>query len=146
MPEAQHNAVLNALLVRLYRSLLQYTIECWPWVETNREDERRVVEELAQKQMVQVSRIAELLGARGWAIDFGTYPDWSELHYVSLEYLLAKLVEDQTQLVSNIRAAQLALADDSDGALLAAQVLVGEERHLAKLKELDAAQQQLASA
>ncbi|MGQ0633520.1 MAG: ferritin-like domain-containing protein [Planctomycetaceae bacterium] len=138
MPDARHNAALNDLLVRLYRSLLQYAVECWPWTDETQADEHRAVEELAARQRVQVGRLAELLDERQWAIDFGNYPDWSELHYVSLDYLLQKLIDEQKAVVEQVKAAQAAVAGDAEGVAFVVEILVGEERHLAKLKELAA--------
>src|SRR5262245_1772053 len=139
MSENKSNALLNDLLVRLFRSLLQYTIDCWPWTDETQSDEKRAIEELTAKQHEQVSRIAELLDRRGQTIDYGTYPDWTELNFVSLDYLLGKLVDDQTKLVAEVKRIRTALAGDPEAAEIAAQVLLSEERHLAKLKELAAA-------
>jgi len=140
MPDARHNAVLNDLLICLYRSLLQYTIECWPWTDDSELEQRQAIEELATRQRAQVGRIVELLESRQYPIDFGQYPDWSELHYVALEYLLAKLIEDEANITASVERAQAALAEDTQGRHLAAEILLSEQRHFARLKELAAAQ------
>lgn len=136
MPDAASNSLLNDLLVRLYRSLLQYTIECWPWTDAGQSAEQHAIEELAAKQREQVSRLVDVLDHRGQPIDYGNYPDWSFLHYVSLDYLLGKLIEDQTGLLAEVKRIRAALTADAEAVELASEVVVSEERHLARLKEL----------
>jgi hypothetical protein len=133
------NAALNDLLIQVYRSLLQYAVECWPWADADEAPARNVVEELAHEQQAQASTIADLLDHRGWPVDFGTYPDWSELHYVSLDYLLMKIVADEEQLLSAIERARPSFDGDNEARTLATQLLEAERRRLARLREIWAA-------
>lgn len=146
MSDDSSNALLGELLVRLYRSLLQYTIECWPWTDAGQTEEYRAIEEMAASQREQVARIAEMLDRRQQAVDYGVYPDWSNLHYVAIDYLLGKLVDDQTHVVAEVRRIKGALAGDTDANSLVAGVLLGEERHLTRLKDLAARDRTLAPA
>src|SRR5262245_44022345 len=95
MPDPQHNERLNALLIRVHRSLLQYAVECWPWTDVDAAAEQATIEGLAREQESYVARMTELLVEREWSVDFGSFPDWSELHYVALDYLLGKLIVDE---------------------------------------------------
>ncbi|MSR58733.1 MAG: hypothetical protein EXS05_13950 [Planctomycetaceae bacterium] len=136
MPDPHHNAALNDLLIQVYRSLLQYTVECWPWSDPDAEAEQEVISQMAAEQREVVANIAALLDHRQQTVDFGTYPDWSELHFVSLDYLLGKLIDDEEQLNAAIERAQPGLKPDPQGSALAFDLLYGEQKHLARLREL----------
>lgn len=128
--------ILNRLLVRIYRGLLQYSVECWPWTDADESAEKRAVERMAAAQQAEVGRIVDLLNERGVAIDFGSYPDNSELHYVSLDYLVAKLVEDEAEIVAELEASRGQFAHDPEGARLAGELLAAEKGHLSQLGDL----------
>lgn len=147
MPQAHHhNARLNDLLVCVYRSLLQYAGDCWPWAENDAAAEERAVAEMAREQKSSVEQIVELLAARGWVADFGSFPDNSELHYVSLDYLLGKLIEDEERITGEIEQLAESMRDDREAAEIAWDLLIAEQRHLAKLRELQASRAKLAHA
>jgi len=139
MPDPSSNSALNDLLILVYRSLLQYTMECWPWSDSGELSEEQAITTLAEEQQALVSRLAELLDRRGIVFDMGTYPDWSELHYVSLDSLLARLIDDEQAMVAAIERLQPALTGDSEGSALAGEILAAERRHLSKLREISAA-------
>ncbi len=128
--------ILNRLLVRIYRGLLQYSVECWPWTDAGESAEKRAVERMAAAQQAEIARIVDLLNERGVAIDFGNFPDNSELHYVSLDYLVAKLVEDEAAIVAEVEASRSQLAHDPDGSRLAAELLAAEKEYLSQLRDL----------
>lgn len=136
MPDPSSNSALNDLLILVYRSLLQYTMECWPWSDSGELGEQQAIDSLAAEQQALVARIAELLDQRGVVIDMGTYPDWSELHYVSLDSLLARLIDDEQAMLAAIERLHPALAGDSEGSALAGEIMAAERRHLSKLRDL----------
>jgi hypothetical protein len=114
MADQNHSDLLNRLLVRIYRGVLQYAVECWPWsaaAESNGVEppEQRAIEKMAARQQQSIARLVELLSKRRATVDFGVYPDNSELHYVSLDYLIGKLVADEERLVTELEAAQKGL-------------------------------------
>lgn len=136
MPDANSNAALNDLLVLVGRSLLQYAIECWPWAGADDDPEHRAFEELSHDQRATASRIAILLDKRGWPVDFGLYPDWSELHYVSLDYLLKKVIADEEELVAAIERAAPACQSDPEAKAIVSELLADEKQRLARLREI----------
>lgn len=138
-PHPQSNALLNDLLVQAYRSLLQYTIECWPWTDPDAVGEQETVRQMAEAQQAAVQELASLLDHRHVPIDFGTYPDWSGLHFVSLDYLLSKLIADETNLIARIEQALAALSTDLEAKAALRGLLQTELSNLGKLRELSAA-------
>jgi len=140
MSEQNHSDVLNGLLVRLYRSLLQYGVECCSaWTSDAQAHEQQALEEMAARQRESVGQLVELLTARGLAIDFGNFADYSELHYVSLKFLLGKLIDDQQQVIAALEAGLAALGNDSEAAWLVREVLAVEKMNLSRLRDMASA-------
>jgi hypothetical protein len=143
MADQTNNDVLNRLVARLYRSLLQYTVECWPWTTSTesadgKSPEEKTVEQMAARQLVCVGRLVDRLQERGEVVDFGNYPDYSELHYVALDYLLGKLIADEEKLVTELEAARVAIHDDPLAAGLLNDLLAAEKENVSRLRELAA--------
>jgi Arc/MetJ-type ribon-helix-helix transcriptional regulator len=143
MADQNHSDLLNRLLVRIYRGVLQYAVECWPWsaaADANgiEPPEQRAIEKMAARQQQLIARLVELLSKRRAAVDFGAYPDYSELHYVSLDYLIGKIIADEERLVAELEAAQTGLQNDPAAAHVVAEILAAEKEHLAQLRGLAA--------
>ncbi len=136
---------LEQLLPILSRSLLQYAVYCWPWTSPEEEFERVELERLAQRQQRDVEKIVAFLDERERAIDLGIFDDWSWLHFVSVDFLLKYVVENQQQVVEAIKATQQAEAGDPDAQKLLDDVLREEEAILSELNRLHARSEQLAS-
>jgi len=139
MPETNSqdaSELLNRLVVRIYRGLLQYSVDCWPWTDSEESAEKRAVERMAQAQRREVGRLVDTLTGRGLVVDFGNYPDDSDLHYVSLDYLLGKLIADEEAIVAELLAAQSEASRDTDASRLVADLLKLEKEHASQLREL----------
>jgi hypothetical protein len=76
------------------------------------------------------------LDGRGWTIDFGVFPDFTDLHYLSLDYVLPHLVANERSVVRQIEAALSQCTGDAKGTALLTEILEGEHVVLAKLDEL----------
>lgn len=140
MPDNRQNQRLNLLLIRLLRSLLQYTAECWPWASVDESGEQQAIADMGQSQLVYVHRLVDLLVERGWPIDFGTYPtEFTDLHYVGLDFLLGELIADEDKLIAELQRGQSELAGGHAAESLIAAVLESERGHAARLRELSAA-------
>ncbi len=143
MADQTNTDVLNRLLAQTYRSLLQYTVECWPWTTSTesadgKSPEEKTVEQMAARQLAFVGRLVNLVQERGEVVDFGNYPDNSELHYVSLDYLLGKLIADEQKLVGALEAAREAVRNDPPAAGLIVELLAAEKENVNRLRELAA--------
>jgi hypothetical protein len=136
----QHNDVLNGVLVLLRRSLLQYAAEAWPWTGAGPSELHVQVDRLIAAQSERVRKLVDLLDARRWTMDFGAFRDFTDLHYLSLAFLLPHLVENQQTVVSEIERALPQCAGDSEATALVAEILVGESQALSELQQLVAKQ------
>lgn len=141
MADQNHSELLNHLLRRIYRGLLQYSVECWPWTQASespdgKSGEQKAVEQMAASQQQLVARLVDLLVERGATVDLGNYPDYSEMHYVSLDYLLGKLIDGQVRLIAELEAAGPMLRDDPEAAGFVSDLLAAEREHLSRLRDL----------
>jgi len=148
MATEAHNAELNQLVIDLGRSLLQYVSEAWPWISAGEAETRSELDKLIDRQSNAVGRITALLAERGWPIEFGSYPtEYTDLHYVSLEFLLGQLVQNADELVDEIEdVIERCRDDDPEAAELLDDVLRDQQYIANKLRDLAASRrrQQLA--
>ena len=143
MADQTVNDVLNHIVGCVYRSLLQYSIECSTWTTLSESagavtPEQQAVEQMAARQQEFVGRLADLLAERGAAVDYDTYPDNSEMHYGSRDFLVGKIIEDEQYVVAQLEAAVKALAHDAEASALVSELLTAERGNLAKLRQLAA--------
>ncbi len=134
----QHNDVLNGVLILLRRSLLQYAGEAWPWISSGSAEPRAEIDRLIAAQSDRVGKLADLLDGRRWTIDFGAFRDFSDLHYLSLTFVLPHLVDNERTIVREIELALPACAGDSQATALVAETLVGESQALTELERFAA--------
>ena len=119
MSQQHQNARLNDVLIRIHRNLLQYAGECWPWSAVDHAEEQAVIFEMVAEQRDETHDLVWILQQRGWNVEFGTYPtDYTDLHYISLEYLLDRLVAEQKQLIQDVESAIVDCAEDPRGRTL----------------------------
>lgn len=136
MPEIQHNGKLNQVLIDLGRSLLQYVGEAWPWTSPGHDADRAALDQLVARQKEQVARLTDLLLERGWQIDFGQYPvEYTDLHYVALDYLLGQLLVNEEGLVVELEEAIHTCIDDPEAVQLLEHILAEERETLRRLRE-----------
>jgi hypothetical protein len=104
MSDASTYSALNELLINVGRSLLQYVGECWPWSDPDSREAQHKIDELVRIQKTQVVQLANVLNHAEWTIDFGTYPtEYTDLHYVALDYLLDQLIQNQEGLIEEAK-------------------------------------------
>ncbi|MDZ4684074.1 MAG: hypothetical protein SH850_03235 [Planctomycetaceae bacterium] len=137
MAAITHDAKLNDLLVDLGRSLLQYAGESWPWAPAAEATAEGEVRGLAAQQRENVSQLADLLADRGWPIDFGGYPtDYTDLHFLSLDFFLPRLAAAQAAVVGELDEAVHSCIDDPAAVELLRDVLTGERDIAERLNAL----------
>lgn len=114
MPELSPQQ-LNSLYVPLHRSLLQYVGECWPWSDEGSDDgasARAVLSHAVKIQRKSADELANHLEAVDWVVDHGSYPTaYTDLHYVSLTYLLKQVAISENEIIKAFDAAASANPD-----------------------------------
>jgi len=137
MAAIQHNSRLNEFVVAIGHSLLQYADECWPWVNTTDADAHVVIHRLAALQRQEVATLVELLMQRERIIDFGTFPtDYTDLQFLSLDYLLARIIAGEQILVADLDEAVHACVDDAAAADVLRELLTTQRKILERLESL----------
>ncbi len=137
MDQLQTSAELNRLLVKMARSLLQYVGESWPWTGTDHSETSRQLDALVARQQQNIALLVDLLSDREWTIDMGSYSvDFTDLHYLSLDYLLSELAARENSLVSSLEDSLSKFRDDPQALELLEQILVDERAAEAQIKEL----------
>lgn len=137
MPDAFVNEQLNQALLRLHRNLLQYAAESWVWSGSARTRERETLDRIVSEQKQAVAALADLLFSRYHTIEFGTYPtEFTDLHYVSLDFLHGQIVAEQTGRVRDLERIQTDVASDAQAASLLAKIVSAARGHLQQLREV----------
>ena len=133
--------ILNRVLRELSSSFLQYVGECWPWtaVGPNGQKLRTEVNQCVDRQRKSVESIAEYLAPRQARVEFGKFStEFTDLHFVSLQFLLKQLISDQTRLVEYLdRSVTLLPSGDPSREILEA-VSRNEHDNLSALRQLSA--------
>jgi hypothetical protein len=128
---------LNRLLTILHRSLPMYLSEASPWRQQGDEQAAATLAQIVANQQRDCRRIAELVLERHGAIDLGEFPmEFTDLHFLSLDFLTKELVRYQKRVVADIENCVARLADDPRAHTLAQEVLGSERAHLDLLEEL----------
>jgi hypothetical protein len=137
MVDHRGNQALNRLLVVLSRSMPMYLSHAAPWVSYNGDGTREALESLVAGQKRSIERLTQLLQSRRHTIDPGEFPmTFTDLHDLSLGFLLHRLVEHQRHDVQAIEHCVGQLHDDVEGHDLAQEVLADARAHLQKLESL----------
>lgn len=131
--------LLNNVLIQMSRSFLQYVAESSPWVRAEVSSLDDQIQVLAERQRQSVGRIVELLTAREYFIDFGSFPtEYTDLQFLSLQTLIKGLKTSQQKICRQIGVAveSLRTAGDAEGAEVLAQVEIFERDTLQALEEI----------
>jgi hypothetical protein len=131
---------LNRLLATLYRSLPQYLHEADPWTRYGQQQAAERLAQIIADQQRDCGRLAELILDRGGQLETGEFPmEFTDLHFLSLDFLLKELVRHQRQDIARIQRCVDQLKHDSQARELGEEILGSERAHLETLEELDAA-------
>lgn len=134
--------VLNELLRIHYRSLPMYLGDASPWSpsDTNgSQTRRRTLEQIIADHKAFSVRFADAIMDRGGRIESGGFPmEYTDLHLLSLEFLLTELVRYQQQDLEAMERLVPLLQDDPQALALAEEALGSARGHLENLQELAA--------
>ena len=137
MRQIESSQRLMQLLLHHYRSLPIFLTEAVPW--THRGDDRAtsVLLDIVAGQRDLSNRIAAELEQRGWPLDMGEYPmDFLDLHFLSLDFLLQRLIDNQQREVDAIARLSAEVDEDPVAHDLAQEALGAAKGYLESLTEL----------
>ena len=137
MAHVQHNAKLNQLLIDLGRSLLQYVGHCSSWSSRSQTALEAEFPTIVATQQQHVAELSELLMQRRWTIDFGGFPArYTDLHFLSLKYLVKQTVINQKSVLAELDEASHTCVDDPEAATLIVKILTSERQITERLQAL----------
>jgi len=137
MANVQHNAKLNQLLIDTGRSLLQYVGHCSSWSSRSQTAIEHEFPKIVAIQQHHVAQLAELLTERRWTIDFGGFPaTYTDLHFLSLKYLLKIILVNQKAVLAELDEASHTCVDDPEAVALIGEILASERQITEQLQAM----------
>ena len=128
---------LQKLVQRESRSLLQYVGDSLPWPSIDDADITSRLKEIADGERRSLAAVMEWLRRHKVPIPYlGPYPEeFTALNFVSLDYLLWLLVNEEREAIANLEQDAAAVAEEQARALVD-RWLQGKRRHLEQLERL----------
>lgn len=128
---------LNDAYRTLRTSLLQYVAENSPWTPYADEASVQKLQTIVARQNAQIQRLADFIVNRQGFLPGGSYPvEFTDLQYLSLAYLLKKLIPDQQRVLDVLEANRKQVETDPGARDMLTQLEVGVAENLQNLKEL----------
>jgi hypothetical protein len=128
--------VLNRLLANQRFYLANYLSEAAPWTRSGNEPLVEGIRGIVHDHEHYAQRLAEAIDERHGVVDSGSFPmTFMSLNDLALDYLLARIIENQQRDIQAIEQCVAELVEDSLAWSLAREVLGSERAHLDILKE-----------
>jgi hypothetical protein len=134
---AHDAALLETVIRREGRSLLQYLSEAYPWTRTAGDPTPDKVRALAREERDALAGLTKLLARRRHVVPYlGAFPmAFTTMNFVSLDYLLPRLVEDSRRALDALQRDRAALTD-AEGRAELDKLLELKRRHHKALEAL----------
>jgi bacterioferritin (cytochrome b1) len=127
---------LNRLMANQCYSLVNYLSDATPWTHPGNEELTEATRSIVADHEHYSQRLAHAIEDRGGSPNAGSYPmTFSSLNDLALDYLLAKLIQNQQHAIETNERCVAELEEDSQAQSLASEVLGSERAHLDILKE-----------
>jgi hypothetical protein len=139
MIDARTQAVLQDLVRRASRSMLQYIGEAYPWTPDTNTDLLAKVRAVIDEEEAAVEGLATFLRKKRIPIGYlGSYPqNFTNLNFVSLNYLMPRLLDWQRKWTAVVYR-DAALIADPEAKTEVAKLVAVARRHLDELQNLTA--------
>jgi len=136
--EPAQAALLQDVLRRESRSLLQYVSESYPWTKAEGHAACAAVTAIAQTETAAITRLGRWLAKQRVPTTFpGAYPThFTTTNFVALRYLLPRLADDQRQRIAAVEKVRTSLPAGEAREQLEMLLAVMKDH----LKQLDALQ------
>lgn len=129
--------LLNELLQIEYRSFPMYLIDASPWTHHGDEKATEALHNIVADQKLMVQRIGEFIFDAGGRVETGEYPmEFTDTHFLSLDYLLKELLRYQRQDVAAIERIVSQLGEARAARELAEETLGMGRAHLEAIEAL----------
>jgi hypothetical protein len=132
--------VLEGIVRRESRSLLQYVSESFPFTTSADKDAAAKLQQMEEEERSAAMALAGFLMRKGHRMSpyLGPYPmSFTSINYVTLAYLVPLLIAYQKQDIADLER-DLAKISDTEMAAEIEKILEAKRRHLQVLMELGA--------
>lgn len=130
-------AALNWLLSLHSRSMAMYLASAPPWVSAKDTAAASVLRHMADDQRLMADRIASVVLDEGGEVMSGEFPmTYTDLHDLSIDYLVPQVVAQQKADLESIREIVQLLKDAPVPRAVAEEALGAAQAHLDSLAEL----------
>ena len=130
--------ILNRVLRDVSSCFLQYVGDCWPWTAFGADGDklRAVVNQCVARQRESIRLLTEYLAPRQRRVEPGPFSaDFTDLHYVSMQFLIKQLVSTQTCLVDAVNRTVTTFPSGDEARDLLEVVARNEQENLAALTQ-----------
>lgn len=135
--------LIQDVLRRESRSVLQYVGDAYPWTEAGKAQELDQLQAVIHEEQEAIGGLMRYLQRhRASTLPSGTYPvGFTTLNFVSLDYILKLLSSYEEQSIADLQAAE-AEARDHEARHLLESFIALKRRHLGTLRTLSASTNQ----
>ncbi len=129
--------ILNRVQRDVSGCFLQYVGDCWPWTSIGADGDKlkSIVGQCVARQRESIRLMTEYLAPRQTRVEAGAFSaDFTDLHYVSLKFLIKQLISTQSRVVEVVDRMKTMLPSGDE--VLEILEVVGQNEHenLAALK------------
>jgi rubrerythrin len=138
--DAGTRGLLEAILRREGRSLLQYVSESFPWTTPNEQEALACLQTMVREELQTTGTLSQFFARREHTVPYlGSFPaSFTTINFVSLDHLLPLLAEAERQSLEQLER-DLTRVADMEAKDLIQQMVEMKRRHLTTLKTLAAA-------
>lgn len=135
MIHPQDANLLESIIRRESRSLLQYANEAFPWARAGTNEVLGKLSQMAQEEMAAIGTLERILTKRRHISPRpGPYPmAFTTLNYIAVDHLVPLLIEHQTRGIAATEKARASLTDEEARAEVD-RLLEIKRRHLDSLE------------
>ena len=137
MTELDTIDVLNRLAVLHHRSLAMYMSYAQPEWKRGEEKAKQTIALIAADERATVDRLSEMIADANRNVRFGAFPmEYTGYHDLAFDFLLGKLIENQSDKILQIQEAVDLLALAPMAKIVVEEALGAAKGHLQSLQEL----------
>jgi hypothetical protein len=137
MSEPTWGPIVQEIVERQRRTLLQFVADVYPWAGISEEPALAVLRKVIDEDQRAAIKLATLLERHHFAVPVpGPFPlSFAALFFVSLDFLLPHLIEHQKQDIAQLER-DLSRIESRDTRAIVESLLETKRRHLTVLQQL----------
>jgi hypothetical protein len=130
-------SILQGIVRRESRTLLQYIRDSFPWTPASDESALIQLRQLADEQREETAKLGRWLSRNRQIVpNLGSFPAaFTTINYASLDYVIPKVIADERADLLHMEQ-DLASITDADARTIAAELVEKKRQHLKAIEEL----------